>query len=393
MPGTIEISEGATGELRSRQRLLKETTALQALLGASDRLWQTQDLETGLREVLKGAIALVSADKGNIQLLDPTRKVLTIAAQVGFAQPFLDFFQEVEADEDCACGRALRNRERVIITDVEADPAFAPFREIARISGFRAVQSTPLFRSDGTPLGMLSTHFARPRVPDPEELALLDLYVRQAAAFIERIRQEDHIRLLSRELSHRCKNILSLVEVMARRSLPPEIARRFFHRLHALAASHDLLTGKDGKGVTIAEVVRCQMRDLFDPGGDRINVDGAAVLLLPDEAQALGIAVHELLTNAAKYGALSTDGGHVSVAWRRERTGDGASRIIMTWIESGGPPVMAPAKAGFGTLMLERMIKSALGGQVSMDFAREGFSWMAVWEQVQRRSNDISSRP
>ena len=85
--------------------------------------------------------------------------MLTIAAQRGFKQDFLDFFREVSAEDDAACGRALRSGERILIEDVESDAPFAPFRPIARSAGFRAVIYTPLITRDGTALGMLSTHF------------------------------------------------------------------------------------------------------------------------------------------------------------------------------------------------------------------------------------------
>jgi PAS domain S-box-containing protein len=156
-------------------------------------------LGQGLEEILAASIELLGADKGNVQLLDRARPALQIAVQRGFAQEFVDFFHEVSAEDDSACGRALRLGERIVIEDIEADPEFAPLRPIARASGFRAVQSTPLMGRDGKPLGMLSTHFRSVHRPTEQDLRRLDLYARQAADFIERARIEETLRIRARQ--------------------------------------------------------------------------------------------------------------------------------------------------------------------------------------------------
>jgi PAS domain S-box-containing protein len=164
---------------------------METLIRVSSRLWRIRNLRQGLEEILAATIELLDADMGNIQLLDPQRKVLMIAAQRGFGQEFLDFFREVSEEDESACGRALRSGERIIIEDVETDAAYAPLRSVARAAEFRAVQSTPLIDRDGTQLGMLSTHFRSPHRPSQEELQRLDLYVRQAADFIERYKTDE----------------------------------------------------------------------------------------------------------------------------------------------------------------------------------------------------------
>ena len=163
------------------------------------RLGRLRPLEEGLQEILTASIELLGADKGNVQLLDSERGVLQIAAQRGFGQDFLEFFREVSAEEGSACGKALRCGERIVIDDVEADPDYAPCRPIARASGFRSVQSTPLIGKGGKCVGMLSTHFRSVHRPTEEDLRRLDLYARQAADFIERIGMEDTRRVRARQ--------------------------------------------------------------------------------------------------------------------------------------------------------------------------------------------------
>ena len=112
--------------------------ALARLNELSARLWRITDLEEGLIEIVEAVRSLLGTDKSNIQLLDASRRVLTIAAQTGFDQPFLDFFREVSIDDPSACGQALAAGRPVVIADIEADAAYAPLRSIARAAGYRS---------------------------------------------------------------------------------------------------------------------------------------------------------------------------------------------------------------------------------------------------------------
>ena len=153
----------------------------------STRLFATTELQPLLEEILDATMELLHGDFGNIQLHDPDSESLRIVVQRGFTQEFLDHFDNVR-DNSAACGRALLERCRVIIHDVNTDVAFAPHRQIAAAAGFRAVQSTPLFSRAGEPLGMISTHFREPHTPSEHELRFLDLYSHFASEFIERQR-------------------------------------------------------------------------------------------------------------------------------------------------------------------------------------------------------------
>jgi two-component system CheB/CheR fusion protein len=202
----------------SEARLSAETDALVRLNVASSRLWRMRKLREGLDEILAATIELLGADMGNVQLLDSKRGVLTIAAFRGFEQPFLETFREVDTEDDTACGRSLRAGERTVIEDVETDPAYAPYRPVAREAQYRAVQSTPLIGRDGRPLGMLSTHFREPHRPSDPDLRRLDLYARQAADFIERCGVEDALRARTDEL----ETLLELIPIPVWMANDPE---------------------------------------------------------------------------------------------------------------------------------------------------------------------------
>ncbi len=174
----------------TRARLAQEASALARFRDLSVVLWQAPGLQAGLDALLDALLTSLGAPRGNLQLLSGDTESLHIVAQRGFEQDFLEFFREVSAAHDTACGRALRNGERVIIEDVELDVAFASFREIARKAGFRSVVSVPLRGIGGAAVGMLSAHFAEPRRFADHELQLMESFARLAAAFIERVRQE-----------------------------------------------------------------------------------------------------------------------------------------------------------------------------------------------------------
>ena len=179
--------------------LAVEVQALRRLNDASSRLWHVSSLEDGLKAILESAISLLGGDKGNVQLLGDDG-LLRIVAHAGFDQDFLDFFRTVRPEDSASCGRALQNGERVIVEDVEIDERYAALREVVQKAGYRAVQSTPIVNRDGRPLGMISTHFRAPHRPTEQSLRLFDLYVRQAADFIDRCRAEEQLRQSEQQL-------------------------------------------------------------------------------------------------------------------------------------------------------------------------------------------------
>src|SRR5499433_1741710 len=139
----------------------------------------------------------------------------------------------------------------------------------------------------------------------------------------ERKEGEAHLRLLLRELTHRSKNLLAVIQAMARQTAQhagsvEAFLSQFGARLQALAASHDLLVQEEWHGVSLAELIRSQLAPYLDRSGSQIAVDGPAVTLRPEAAQSLGLALHELAVNAVRYGALSTPTGRISIAWTWE---------------------------------------------------------------------------
>lgn len=152
------------------------------------RLLRCTNLQSVLDCVLDGGLQLTGATLGNVQLMDGESGFLTIAAQRGFNDEFLDYFQRVNADHFSACGRALRQQRAIVIKDVMSDENFAPCLAIAERAGFRSVQSTPIVSSSGVVLGILSTHFPVPHQPNEGEMDALRSLASLAATAITRMR-------------------------------------------------------------------------------------------------------------------------------------------------------------------------------------------------------------
>jgi two-component sensor histidine kinase len=184
---------------------------------------------------------------------------------------------------------------------------------------------------------------------------------------------EEQIRLLMREANHRVKNLLGLVQAIARQTAagsPEDFIGRFMERIQALAANQDLLARNQQHGADLEDLVRAQLAYFADLIGSRITVHGALSHLNATAAQAIGLALHELATNAGKYGALSTDTGRIDIGWKSE--GD---VFTMNWSECNGPLVRPPKHRGFGSTVLESMAKFAVGGEVQLDYAPSGLQW------------------
>jgi PAS domain S-box-containing protein len=184
---------------------------------------------------------------------------------------------------------------------------------------------------------------------------------------------EDQVQFLIREANHRIKNLLGLVQVIARQTVAGSVREfigHFTERIQALAANQDLLGRDVRRGADLETLVRAQLAHLADLVESRITVHGPNLHVNTTAAQAIGLAVHELATNACKYGALSTDAGRVDVGWWLD--GDA---LTMSWTERDGPPVQPPDYRGFGTTVINTMARRALSGDVQIDYARSGLTW------------------
>jgi PAS domain S-box-containing protein len=191
-------------------------------------------------------------------------------------------------------------------------------------------------------------------------------------------REEEQRQVLLRELDHRVKNTLAVVQAVAVQSqryapTPGGIHEALVARLTALARSHDLLTRGAWQGASIRDIVAQTLAaHTAQSGENRVRLAGPSVRLLPTAAVTINLAFHELATNAAKYGALSVPDGQVAVEWRLDRSRPEAPIVEISWRERGGPPVEPPRSRGFGTRLIERGLAREFDAAVKLDFPPEG---------------------
>jgi PAS domain S-box-containing protein len=206
--GAVLVFQDATDKrqrheelLAVRDRLAANLARMSRLHEISTRLASSGDLSTLLTDIAEASIEITGADTGSIQLLDESGE-LKIAAHSGLAQPFLDFFGSGQPGSHFICGRAMADRQRVIVEDVSQSPAFEdhPAIDVMRAVGVRAFQCTPLISRTGEIMGVFSTHFRAPHHPEENNLRLLDLLARQAADLIERIRAREALQRRAEQL-------------------------------------------------------------------------------------------------------------------------------------------------------------------------------------------------
>jgi two-component sensor histidine kinase len=198
-----------------------------------------------------------------------------------------------------------------------------------------------------------------------------------------RRRHEEHVNFVMRELSHRSKNLLFIVQSMAN-----QVARQtdnfddfyvgFSRRLNAFAETHDLLVMGDWHGADIRDLIRTHLTPFQNVDNNSVVIEGPELKLNPKAAEQIGLALHELGTNAVKHGALSVPTGVVTIRWGLE-TGEAHNRVLrITWKEVGGPRVEQPQRQGFGDVVLTEIVPASLRGKASLAFEPEGVKWVLL---------------
>ncbi|PWB93896.1 HWE histidine kinase domain-containing protein [Methylosinus sporium] len=207
--------------------------------------------------------------------------------------------------------------------------------------------------------------------------AILEVFVHALdLAVRERQAAQAHQHFLMAELEHRAKNILSVIQSLVRFTARSAASLEEFNatlqsRLSTMARVQTLLTQSRWEGLSLRAIVEDELAPFRQGRESACRIDGEPVALKPKAALAVSMAIHELTTNAAKYGALSTPGGRVRVEWRRRRE-KGEKRLTLTWKESGGPPTAPPKRSGFGRMLIERTMAIDLGGEAELRFPATG---------------------
>ncbi|MFY9290732.1 MAG: PAS domain S-box protein [Methylorubrum rhodinum] len=271
----------------------------------------------------------------------------------------------------------LRRGEVLVVADIAADPGLAPDRGSYAEHRIRAQIKVPLLRR-GELVGLLFAHAAAPRAWEAGEVGFVREVAERVWAALARLQAEEQQRVLNRELSHRLKNTLTMAQAIASQTLRNvtdvrSVKEALVARLVALGKAHDILLSGEGEEGAGLEAVLAGALAIHDDGEpDRIRLSGPPIEVGPKAALSLSLMIHELATNAAKYGAFSVPGGRVAVEWTIE-DGSGPDALVrMIWTERGGPPVTVPTRKGFGSRLIERGLSGAVGGETRTDYAPDG---------------------
>jgi PAS domain S-box-containing protein len=189
----------------------------------------------------------------------------------------------------------------------------------------------------------------------------------------DRKRSEEQVRLLMLEVNHRAKNMLGVVLAIARQTTstsPRDFLGKLTQRIQSLSVNLDLLVKNEWQGVDLEPLVHAQLAYFSDSIGTRIAIEGPELRLSKEAAQGIGMALHELATNAIKHGALSNEQGRITIAWMCD---DNVFSIF--WQEHGGPAVEPPTRRGFGNTVLTTLAEAAVSGKVSVDYKPDGLRW------------------
>jgi two-component sensor histidine kinase len=236
---------------------------------------------------------------------------------------------------------------------------------------------SPLYDDDGSIAGILN-NVTETTQAVADRKALEEAYREAQTHLVERGQYEDELKLLNRELAHRMKNTLAMVQAIISQSLRSassltEASATINARIQTLAKAQDLLTGMSVTAAEITAITHAALAPHLD-GADRFNIHGPRVYLSAQQALGLSLAVHELATNATKYGALSVPQGRVEITWSHHLGDD----FTFDWRESHGPAVSEPTRRGFGSRLTERIVSDLFKGQAKIDFAKEGVAFSLV---------------
>lgn len=333
-------------------------------------------------------------------ILTPLGRDAQIAAQIlgeaGVAATICDNLQSLVGELQAGAGLALLVEEVLheqdygdLVRWIDAQPAWSDFPIILLARRGGGLERNPdagrLSRNLGN-ITFLERPFHPTTLVSVVETALrgrrrqYDARERLESlrAAVERQRKDqEHLRLMVNELNHRVKNTLATIQSIAALTLrgdedPARAREMLTSRLMALSKAHDVLTDEQWSGADLREIAAQAAAPHQSPGGKtRIALQGPAVRLPPKSAIAVALALHELATNAAKYGALSVEEGRVDLTWTL-CAHDDRHDLVIVWRERGGPPVSPPRRTGFGTRLIERGLASDLHGKVTLEYPPEG---------------------
>ena len=358
----VKQTDGRLGWTRSRAiPILDERGSIVEWLGAASDITERKQAETALRQSHDTYLSLIENNPFGIYLIDSDFSIAQVSASVktafGAITPLI--------------GRDFGEILKILWQEPTAGEITTRFRQTLETGeGYHSRELTGK-RADRDADESYEWQIERVSLPGGRFGVVCYFY-----DLTERKRQELHVQLLMGEVNHRAKNLLTVVEAIARQTArsadPSTFAVHLSERIRGLAASHDLLVENQWTHIAMSELVHAQLSHFRDLIGTRVLIEGPAINLSPSAAQGIGMALHELATNAVKYGALSNAIGQVRITWNLATAEPG---FTLQWLEEGGPEVGPPTRKGYGNTVIGRMVEASVGGSVEIAYRKTGLFW------------------
>lgn len=332
------------------------------------------DPEAVLAEIASNAEQQIADAMVGVTILDRAARTFEDAIFPSLPREYALALKGAVVDElPGSCALAVFDGKTVTSPNVANDDRFqAGWRELSLTHNMTAIQSRPIIVERGVALGTLVIAFQQPREFTESDERVLESTMRLAAAALWRRRTEAQRELVVGELQHRTRNLFATIGAVVYATLKTypaakDFRRAFDGRIAALLRAHSLMLDAS------ATDLHGLLRDLLAPYSiDRIELDGPSFNLGAEAAVAFSVAIHELATNASKYGALSTPEGRLGVQWSILAGERGEPTFNMRWTERGGPEVRAPKRKGFGHTAITRSLANSVDGAVTLDYAPGG---------------------
>lgn len=372
---------------------IDDDNTLASDLLSAEREILTRVAEGGpLPQVLRDIILLVEKPSGgemlaSILLVSNEGKNLLHGAAPSLPDSYNEAVHGIPAEVGIgSCGTAAFTGNPVIVTDIANDPLWADYSDLATGYGLHACWSMPIKAADGRILGTFANYYREPRAPSLRDLEVISMIARTTAIAVERhlnemarSRAEEQRLLVVHELNHRVKNVFALVKSLLAMSAKSatsveDYARAVQGRMSALGRAHELVQpglvldnasspGSVSARQLFADILAPYMRE---DDADRIVLQGSGEHLQSQAVTGMALILHELATNAAKYGALSTGHGKLAVTWKHTDV------FEIVWREHGGPAITAPAHTGFGSTLTQRTVERQFHGKITHLWHAEG---------------------
>lgn len=365
---------GVCRDATDRQKLLRESRARarqqETVARLGERALTESDLQALFEEIVATMAEILDLEFVKILELEPGDAELLLRAGHGWRSGAVGTAHESTGRHSQA-GYALASGGPVIVTDLKSETRFE-IPALLRDHGVNSGVSVPIAGRDGRAYGVLGVHTARRRRFGEHEVAFVVAIANLIAGAIQRRQADQRHELMIRELRHRSGNLfaqlLALFSQTSRTSRSvADLTTKYEARVLALANAHRLITEGGWQSTSLQDLLRV----LLAPYIDRVTLSGPDVFLEPDPSFALSSALHELATNASKYGSLSSAGGKLDLRWTVQR-GEAGLRLELDWKERGGPLPKRARRVGFGSRLIGMVIERQLNGSVTRTFGPKG---------------------